>query len=517
MRYLFYITLKQSTSGELCGKESVMPTAIVENLDQNIQNLQKLLENCMDIVQQEITLHDGRIFLVYGETTVSGGLVKPSVTEEITKRLNRLSAEERTQLICEQGLGLTKSKQFTTLEAALDVMLTGDMLLFAEGCSVAVSVADKGYPGKPVGNCETEKVIRGSQEGFCDSVKANEALVRKRIRSTELKIVEKKAGMRSATTVAIVYMEGLAPTQFLNKLQKGLKAYELDGVFDSGTLEQLLEKDWASPFPQFQTTQRPDRAAQELLQGRVVLLCDNSPTALLLPAGFSDFFRVSEDRYNHFEIVCLERLLRYGAMLAALYISALYLAVVSFHTQILPTPLLLSLAEARKGVPFPPLIEVLLMELSFEVIREAGVRMPGPLSGTIGIVGGLIIGDAAVSANLVSPMSVIVVAFGALCTFAVPDEEFGAALRLVRFFCIFLGGFLGLAGIVCGIFWCLLHLCSLTSFGVPYMQIVHRGTLNAQDSLVRTPMHRLKNRPYFVEADQSVRLKRTKRDKQEAE
>ena len=492
-----------------------MATMVVENLDENIRHVKKRLENCMDIVQQEIALPEGRIFLVYGETTVSNVLLDQSVIAGILKQMETMTREERRRLLEERGLGAGKSKQFVNLDEAISVMLTGDILLFAEGCRVAVSVSDKGYPGKPVGNCEAEKVIRGSSEGFCDSVKANEALVRKRIRSTGLKIVETKTGLRSDTTIATLYMEELAQPDFLKQLHKGLKAYCMDGVFDNGTLEQLLEQDWASPFPQFQTTQRPDRAALELLQGRVVLLCDNSPTALLLPAGFSDFFRVSEDRYNRSELVSFERMLRYGAMIAALYSSAFYLAVVSFHTQILPTPLLLSLAESRRGVPFPPLVEVLLMEISFEVIREAGVRMPGPLSGTIGIVGGLIIGDAAVSANLVSPMSVIVVAFGALCTFAVPDEEFGSALRLVRFLFIFLSGFLGLAGIVGGTFWMLLHLCTLTSFGIPYMQIVHRKTMNAQDGLVRRPMRKLRNRPYFVTPEQSVRLRRNREEEKD--
>lgn len=486
-----------------------MATAIVKDLDKNIENLSQMLKDCMDIIQQEIRLESGRIFLVYGETTVSNVLLDQSVIAGLLKELETMSPKEREQYLTGHGVSAGKSKQFTTLEEAVEVMFTGDVLLFAEGCAVAVSVADKGYPGKPVGSCEAEKVIRGSSEGFCDSIKANEALVRKRLRSTGCKIVEEKAGVRSHTTIACLYMEELVCPEFLQQLKKQLHRYVLDGVFDSGTLEQLMKQDWASPFPQFQTTQRPDRAAQEILEGRVVLLCDNSPTALLLPADFSDFFRVSEDRYNHFEIVSFARLIRYGAMLAALYISAFYLAAVSFHTQLLPTPLLLSLADARRDVPFPPLIEVLLMELSFEVIREAGVRMPGPLSGTIGIVGGLIIGDAAVSANLVSPMSVIVVAFGALCTFAVPDEEFGAALRLVRFLFIFLGGFLGLAGIAGGTFWLLLHLCSLKSFGIPYMQIMHRHTRHAQDGLYRRPMAGMKNRPYYVHREQSVRLKDT--------
>ena len=492
-----------------------MATPVVENLDINIAHVQELLQDCMDIVQQEIYLRAGRVFLVYGETTISNVLLDQSVIAELLHQLDTLSVEEQRILLTKKGITAGKSKQFATIEEALCVLFTGDILLFAEGSPVAISVADKGYPGKPVGNCEAEKVIRGSSEGFCDSIKANEALVRKRLRSAGFKIVEKKTGVRSETTIAFLYMEELARPEFLQKLQAGIDAYVIDGVFDSGTLEQLIKKDWASPFPQFQTTQRPDRAAQEILQGRVVLLCDNSPTALMLPAGFSDFLRVSEDRYNHFEIVSFARLIRYSAMLAALYISAFYLAVVSFHTQILPTPLLLSLAESRSGVPFPPMIEVLLMELSFEMIREAGVRMPGPLSGTIGIVGGLIIGDAAVSANLVSPMSVIVVAFGALCTFAVPDEEFGSALRLVRFMMLLLGGFLGLSGIVCGSFWLLLHLSGLTSFGIPYLEIMHRHTFHAQDSLYQKPMTGLKNRPYYVNDKQSIRLRKV--DKEDTE
>lgn len=480
---------------------------IVEDLSENKRQVELLCENCMDIIRQEITLGDGKALLVYVETTATNVLMDQSVVARVLKQLSEADRGRQAQLIRENGLGVTKSKQFTVLEEAIASMLTGDVLLFVDGCNMAVTLADKGYPGKPVGTCEAEKVIRGSSEGFCDSVKTNEALVRKRIRSTGLKIVEKKTGIRSETTLAIIYMEELVQPEFLENLERGLERYCIDGVFDSGTLEQLLEQDWASPFPQFQSTQRPDRAAMELLEGRVLLMCDNSPTTLLLPAGFDDFFRVSEDRYNRFELVSFERIIRYGAMLAALFISALYLAVISFHTQLLPTELLLSLAEARQGVPFPPLIEVLLMELSFEMIREAGVRMPGPLSGTIGIVGGLIIGDAAVSANLVSPMSVIIVAFGALCSFAVPDEEFSAALRLVRFMLIFLGGFLGLGGIVCGVFWLLLHLCGLESFGIPYMQIIHRHTLNAQDRILRKPMAKLRNRPYYVPKDQSVRLK----------
>ena len=259
-------------------------------------------------------------------------------------------------------------------------------------------------------------------------------------------------GARSDTVLALVYEKELIYPKFLEEVKQQIAGWEVDGVFDSGMVEQLCEPQWKSPFPRFATTERPARAAMEILDGRILLLCDNSPVGILFPASFDSFLKVSEDRYHHFLIVSFERLLRYAAVFLALWISGGYLAVTGFHTQVLPTKLLLAFAEARKGVPFPGILEILLMEFAFELIREAGVRMPGPLGGTIGIVGGLIIGDAAVSANLVSPMTVVVVAVSALCSLAIPNEEFGAPFRLLKFGFILLGGWLGIFGMVLGTF-----------------------------------------------------------------
>ena len=235
---------------------------------------------------------------------------------------------------------------------------------------------------------DSEKVIRGSKEGFTDSIKTNTALIRKRVRSTRVRVEEVQEGVRSHTAIDLVYMADLKYTSVLEKIREKITEYEIDGVMDSGILEQLAEKKWYSPFPQFQTTERPDLAAMEVLDGRVVLLCDNSPVALLLPSVFQDFMNVTEDRYNRFEIASFERVIRYAAMIFSFLLSGTYLAVIGFHTMILPTNLILSFAESRQGVPFPSLLEVLFMELAFELIREAGIRMPGALSGTIGIVGG---------------------------------------------------------------------------------------------------------------------------------
>ena len=218
---------------------------------------------------------------------------------------------------------------------------------------------------------DSEKVIRGSKEGFTDSIKTNTALIRKRVRSTRVKVEEVQEGVRSHTAIDLVYMADLKYTSVLEKIREKITEYEIDGVMDSGILEQLAEKKWYSPFPQFQTTQRPDRAALAVLEGRIVLLCDNSPVALILPTDLNSFLKTSDDYYNRFGVATFARILRYMAAFFAMTLPGLYLAVTNFHTQILPTPLLLSFWEARIGVPFPAALEVILMEISFELLREA--------------------------------------------------------------------------------------------------------------------------------------------------
>ena len=279
---------------------------------------------------------------------------------------------------------------------------------------------------------------------------------------------------------------------------------------DSGVLEQLAEEQWYSPFPQFQTTQRPDRAAMSVLEGRVILMSDNSPVALILPTDYNSFIRTSDDYYNRWEIASFGRMLRYIASFFAMTLPGLYLAVTNFHTQILPTTLLLAFADARKGVPFPAVIEVLLMEISFELLREAGVRLPGAMGNTIGIVGGLIIGQAAVEANLVSPIVVIVISFTALCSFAIPNEEFATAFRILKFAMIGLCAWLGYFGMLLGLLAVLIHLAHLKSFGIPYLMPFVGADLNdyedERDFLWRLPMRKLKKRPIYAKRQERTKL-----------
>lgn len=485
------------------------------SLKENEIWLKERCAGCADILMHQMKLgRDVEVdaLLVHIEVTVANTLLEDSLMGRLLNRLREVPSGELADVLDSNTLGVSDTMAFEDMDQAMDAMLAGNALLFLDGYPKAVKIAAKGYPAMTIQKAETEKTLRGSRESFTESVKINEALIRKRIRSTGLKVEESPIGERSNTMTALVYMEDLIYPDFLEMIRGEVRQWEIDGILDTGMLEQLCQKHWLSPFPQFETTERPDRAAMEALNGRIVFLCDNSPTALLFPTTFNDFMQVSEDRYHWFGMVTFLRILRYLAMTAALLISGCYLAVTCFHTQILPTNLLLSFAEARKGVPFPGIIEIFLMEMAFELIREAGIRMPGPLGGTIGIVGGLIIGDAAVSANLVSPMAVVVVAFSALSSFAIPREEFSVPFRLLKYGFIFLGGTLGIFGIVLGVYALLGHLAGLTSFGIPYlMPFVGKGLQDYRDpgdDVLRRPFPLLTLRPVFARRNQRVRMRR---------
>ena len=305
-------------------------------------------------------------------------------------------------------------------------------------------------------------------------------------------------------------MDDLVHEELLEEVKERLEEFQIDGILDSGMLEQLTEDAWYSPFPQYQTTERPDRAVQEILNGKVVILCDNSPEALILPGNFNSFMESSEDWYHRFEMASFLRVLRYLALITAVVLPGLYLAVIRFHTQILPSALILSFAEAREGVPFSSVAELVFLELSFELIREAGVRVPGSLGNAIGIVGGLVIGQAAVEANLVSPIVVMIVALTALGSMTIPSEEFVAAFRLLKYGFLILGGYLGIYGIVLGVYLTVGHLAGLVSFGVPYLVpfIKKEQGEGGQEGIWRVPLRRRKLRPLYAREEQKIRLKR---------
>ena len=486
---------------------------ISDNIKENEKYIRERCKNCADILIRPMRLgEESKIdcLMVYIEVAVSNMMLDDSALGKMINHFWEIAPDQIQDFVRNNSLGIADIKKLEDMEEAIRALLTGNAIFFIDGYDKAMKISSKGYPSMGVSEAESEKVLRGSREGFSDSVKTNSALVRKRIRDTRLKVEETTVGLRSGTTVQILYIEDIVHEELLERIKNRMDEYVVDGILDSGMLEQMTDENWISPFPQYQTTERPDRASLELLNGKVVLLCDNSPEALILPGTFNGFMESSEDWYHHFEMASFLRMLRYLALVTATLLPGLYLAVIRFHTQILPGNLILSFAEAREGVPFSSVTELVFLELSFELIREAGVRVPGALGNAIGIVGGLIIGQAAVSANLVSPIVVMIVALTALGSMVIPDEEFASAFRLLKYMFLFLGGFLGMYGIVLGVYMTVAHLAGLLSFGLPYLSpfVRKESAGSTGEGILRIPFLKRIRRPAYARKQQSIRLKK---------
>ena len=483
---------------------------ISHNLDVNICALDTLFADCADVVSRKIYLVGGTqaAFLIYLDNLSSRDEIEMHIIRPLVLSLGGLGRLDGNvfEHVLNRALTTVDYSEKDSLGDCVNALLMGDTLILVDGFSKGIVVSTKGWPGRGVQSAENEVVLQGSKEAFTETLRTNSVLVRRRIRDTRLKLKQKVVGVRSRTDVGIMYMEGVVREDILKELERRLELIEIDAIMDVGYIEQLLEDDWLSPFPQFQTTERPDKAAAAILEGRIVVLVDNSPLALILPATLNTFMQAAEDYYQGWQIMSMVRLLRFVAAFMGLALPALYISVAVYHPSMLPTLLIYKLAEARRDVPFPAALEVILMDFAFELLREAGVRLPGAIGGTIGIVGGLIIGQAAVEAGLVSPIVVIIVAITGLCTFVIPSFQLVNGLRVMKYVLIFFAATLGIFGFWIGMLFVIIHLASLKSFGIPYMTpFVSVHIPDTQDSVFRAPLFMLRNRPIFSNPTHKVR------------
>ena len=413
------------------------------------------------------------------------------------------------EYVSKEILEMADLKELTAMEDVVTQVLAGNTVLLLDGCAKGIMISSKMFPTRGVQATDQETAMRGPKDSFTENLRSNTALIRRRIRDSRLKVKQLVAGERSKTDVALMYMEDLVKPEILKQVEHRMRRVSMDVILDSGMLEQLLIKNWKTPFPCMQSTQRPDKTASALLEGRIVLVTDNSPEVLILPASFHTFFQASDDYYNRWEIGSFARLLRYLAAFLAVGFPAFYVAVASFHTEVLPTALILSFAQARQGIPFPVVLEVLLMEMAFELLREAGIRLPGQLGGTIGIVGGLIVGQAAVDAGIVSTIVVIVVALTAIASFSVPNETMASAFRILKFFFILLAAIWGLYGFFLAWLVLIVHLCSLESFGEPYLMPdewnLRERREKYKDYYLRFPLFTMWKRPVYTREGARIR------------
>jgi spore germination protein KA len=378
----------------------------------------------------------------------------------------------------------------------IERLLRGSTVLLIEGSEQAL-ILDTFKPEKRgIEQPETERVVRGPRDGFIEQMQTNISLLRYRLPVPEFRVEPMEVGEKTKTKISVCYLDTIVSEELVKEVKKRIKDIKIDRILDAGYIEQFIEDNPRSPFPQVQNTERPDKAIGNVLEGRVVILVDGSPFALIVPAVFNQFYHTSEDYNERWLVTSLIRLIRFVALIFSLTFSSFYVSVLSFHPEMIPAKFVVAASSGRAGVPFPVVVEVLLMEIAMEILREATVRMPQQVGGALSIVGVLVIGQAAVMAGFVSPITVVIMAMSTIGSFATPSYNAATAFRMLRFPLIILSGMLGLLGLSIGLMFIINHMLSLRSFGVPYMAPVSPGNFEgAKDTLFRAPLRWLKERP----------------------
>jgi Bacillus/Clostridium GerA spore germination protein. len=373
------------------------------------------------------------------------------------------------QLLFERTIALGKVEFIHRYEKLEAELLCGNAILYIEGASYALFVGAASLKQRAVQEATSQSVVRGPREGFTESLQENTALVRRRIHNTKLRNEHKTLGEQTNTCISVMYMEGIVDEKVLAELRRRLDTLNLESVLESNYIEEMIQDKRYSPFPTVYNTERPDVVASALLEGRIAILVEGTPFVLIVPALFAQFFQSSEDYYQRGDFASLVRLLRYVCFLVSLLTPSFYIAITTFHQEMIPTNLLVSLIGQREGIPFPAFIEAMIMEVTFEILREAGIRLPKSIGQSVSIVGTLVIGQAAVEAGLVSAAMVIVVSITAISNFALPSFNIGISVRMLRFLIMGVAASFGLYGIIIAMIMIAMHLCSLQSLGVPYM------------------------------------------------
>ncbi|KRE69708.1 spore germination protein [Paenibacillus sp. Soil750] len=482
------------------------------SLQKNIKNLSALTGNSSDVV---IRTFQGANSLPMAIVYISGltdtvvindHILNPIMSDAEVNEAQQRNSSDSLTVIKDQILTVSSTKTVSNIDELMSSLYSGSTVILAEGWDQGISANSAKWMQRGVEEPSSQSVIRGPKDGFTEDISTNIALLRRRIKSPNLWKIDRRIGNVTQTDVSVMYLKGTADDLVVNEVLRRLDRIEIDGILESGYLEEFIQDQTFTPFPTIINTERPDTVAGSILEGQVAVLVDGTPFVLVLPITFLKFFLASEDYYQRFDISSVLRILRFFAFTISMILPSLYIAITTFHQEMLPRTLLVSLAAQREGIPFPAFFEALLMELTFEVLREAGVRMPRAIGSAISIVGALVLGQAAVEAGLVSAAMVIVVAFTAISSFVVPAFNISIAARLIRFILMVLAGVLGLFGIMSGLFFLLLHMLSLRSFGVPYMApIAPFIPSNLKDTVIRVPWWMMVTRPRLFAKNNYVR------------
>ncbi|WNS43510.1 spore germination protein [Paenibacillus sp. MMS20-IR301] len=436
-----------------------------------VEGMQARLGTSTDIIYRFLTLGPSPAAVVFIEGMADPDSVIQAIHEDASLfgEFTEPQPERCRKLLLERTLTLGKVGEIHNYTEVETEILAGNTIIVIEGSVTALSAGTEALKQRAVEDASSQSVVRGPREGFTESLRENTALVRRRIQNPKLRIESRKLGKQTQTDVAVMYIEGNADPVVLQELRRRLDEADLDSVLESNYIEEMIQDKQYSPFPTVYNTERPDVTASALLEGRIAILTEGTPFVLVVPALLVQFFQSSEDYYQRSDFASLVRLLRYFCFAVALLTPSFYIAITTFHQEMIPTTLLISLIGQREGIPFPAFLEAFIMEITFEVLREAGIRLPKSIGQSVSIVGTLVIGQAAVDAGLVSAAMVIVVSITAIANFALPAFNVGISVRMLRFVLMAIAASFGLFGMIIALIILGLHLCSLESVGVPYM------------------------------------------------
>ena len=485
------------------GKDNSAP--LLPDLDRNLEAVKSILRDSSDVTFHEFNFgHDRRYraALVFINSMTDKEEIHKNILQPLMFGSLLLSSDadmDFTQIdsIRKNLISITENQKVSLLNDLVDNLLTGAAILLIDGSKEALAVKSRKRETRSVDEPATEAVVRGPREGFIEDVNVNIALIRRKIKVPDLCVEKLVIGEKSKTDVYIVYVKSVADPKLIEEVRTRLDRIKTDAILESGYIEQFIEDDPWSIFPTVSNSEKPDKVVAKILEGRAAILVDGTPFALVVPMVFVESFQSVEDYYSRPFLASITRMIRFLAYIISTLGPAIYVALTVFHQELIPTQLLISISEGRERVPFPAILEASLMIFAFDILREAGVRLPKPVGQTVGIVGAIVLGEASVEAGLISPIMVIVVSSTAIASFAVPAQtDSGTILRYIY---LALAGIAGGFGVIIGLLVTLLHLVSLRSFGTPYLwPIAPLNFSGLKDVFIRMPLWMQAKRPKAI-------------------
>lgn len=485
----------------------VATNSLNKSLEENIKIFKKLFKDDDTLVVRRFeneTNNDFKFCILFTNGMISSTAINDNIIKPILLSTSIDSKKNILDAIMYHVLFSNSVEKISEVNKVIESIVSGDTILFAEGSSEALTIDSKGWQTRAIEEPDGEKVIRGPREGFTESLIMNISMVRRKLATNKLKFKFRTIGVQSQTKICLCYIEGIANDQILKEINKRLDAINIDGIMASGMIAELISDSLISPFKSVGSTERPDIISAKMLEGRIAIIVDGTPVVLTVPHIFIEYFQANEDYYINYYFSSINRVLRILCFILTVSLPAVYIALTTFHQEMVPTPLIRSISASRQGVPFPTVVEVMVLLITFEILREAGTRMPTAIGQALSIVGALVLGQSAVEARFVSAPVVIIVALTAISGLAL--QKISGALMILRVIFLIFSSIIGLYGYIFGILGLLIHLFSLRSFGVPYMlTLMNFDPQDIKDTVVRAPLIYMKYRPKFIAPNNRVR------------